>query len=67
MSKEDVKEKEKLVAGPGWGGGGLTQTLTGRLTVGRNVTSTSINIIPIRSSKRVKHHFVPFQFLKLCL
>jgi hypothetical protein len=40
MSKENVKEKEKLVVGSGWG---LTPRLTGRLTVGRNKTSTVLS------------------------
>jgi hypothetical protein len=37
QSKENVKKEEKLVTGPV----GLTTRLTGRLTVGPNVTSTS--------------------------
>jgi hypothetical protein len=38
LSEENFKEKVKLVAGSRWA---LTPRLTGRLTVGRNVTSTS--------------------------
>jgi hypothetical protein len=36
LSKENLKEKEKLIAGLRWL---LTPRRTGRLTVGRNVTS----------------------------
>jgi hypothetical protein len=37
LSKENLKEKEKLVTGPD---GGLTPGQTGQLTVGRKITST---------------------------
>jgi hypothetical protein len=37
LSKKNLKENEKLVAGPRW----APDTKTGRLIVGRNVTSTS--------------------------
>jgi hypothetical protein len=37
LSKEDFKEKEKLVTGPD---GALTPGQTGRLTIGRMITLT---------------------------
>jgi hypothetical protein len=41
LSKGNFIEKEKLVAGPGRG----PDTKTGRLTVSRNVTSTSTSVL----------------------
>jgi hypothetical protein len=42
LSKEHFKEKEKWVAGPRWVPDTKKNWATDRLTVGRNLTSTSI-------------------------
>jgi hypothetical protein len=52
LSKENFKEKEKLVMGPD--GGGLTPGQTGRLTVGQKATLTLTWSDKLKSSTQVR-------------